>query len=572
MCVSGRIGIDALQGFRRAAEDPDNEWMSSHFARYEQVGEVLARHGLGFLADVTGVDRWFHGTHMPGHDGRDRATTPERVRLALEDLGPTFIKLGQLLSTRTDLLPPAYIAELAKLQDAAPAVPAEAILDTLRAELGADVDELFADFDVRPLASASIGQAHAAHLNDGTPVVVKVRRPGVVPQIEEDLEIVQNLARHASRRWELARGYNLVGIAQEFAISLRAELDYLQEGRNAERFAANFRDDPQVLIPRIFWETTTPRVLTLERMTGIKVNDLDGLDAAGIDRTDLARRGADIILTMIFHDGFFHADPHPGNLFVTPDGSIALIDFGMVGELDEELKQELADFLIAFTRASPPLLASALYGLSVTKDVDDRPGLEQSLAGLVSQYAGRPLGDVNFTHLITQLLVMLREHHLQLPRQMAQLFKVLIMVESMGVRLDPAFALGEVLTPYARRLVKDRVSIPLTARRLLQASGDAAELFVELPSRLRRILETVDTTGIQLHLRAAELEPLVGRVERIGNRLVAGMIVAALINGVGELVVGERKGRSWMSLLMTAGLSTIGSLVGYLAWTGRRHD
>ncbi|MEY9951591.1 ABC1 kinase family protein [Leifsonia sp. EB34] len=543
--------------------------MSSHLGRYEQVGEVLGRHGLGFLADITGVGRWFG---HPRAAGRDRATTPERVRLALEDLGPTFIKLGQLLSTRSDLLPPPYLTELAKLQDAAPVVPPEAILEAIRAELGADVEELFADFDVHPIASASIGQAHAAHLEDGTPVVVKVRRPGIVPKVEEDLEIVQNLARQASRRWERARGYDLEGIAQDFAISLRAELDYVQEGRNAERFAANFSADPQVLIPRIIWERTTSRVLTLERMTGVKVNDLARLDAGGIDRKGVARRGAEMILKMIFQDGFFHADPHPGNLFVTPDGSIALIDFGMVGELNEELKQELTDFLIGFTQASPSLLASALYALCVRKELQDRPRLERSLAGWVSQYAGRPLSEVNFTHLISQLLAMLREHHLQLPRHMALLFKVLIMVEGMGVQLDHDFALGEVLTPYARRLVEDRISITATAQRLLRASSDAAELFIDSPGRLRRIVENLDTSGFQIHVRAAEVEPLVGRAERIGNRLVAGMIAAALINGIGDLVAAQRKGRPWVTVLITAGLSTIGSLVGYLLWTGRRRD
>ena len=218
------------------------------------------------------------------------------------------------------------------------------------------------------------------------------------------------------------------------------------------------------------------------------------------------------------------------------------------------------------------MLASALYELSITKDVENRAKLEQSLAGWVSQYAGRPLSEVNFTHLITRLLAILREHHIQLPRQLAMFFKVLIMVEGMGVQLNHEFALGEVLTPYARRLVKDRISVAATTQRLLRASGEAAQLFIELPSRLRRIVETLDTTGIQLHLRAAELEPLVGRAERIGNRLVAGMVVAALINGIGNLVAGKRTGRSWVTVLMTAGLSTMGSLIGYLLWTGRRHE
>jgi ubiquinone biosynthesis protein len=543
--------------------------MNTHLGRYQNIAEILARQGLGFLVDVTGMDRWVPFRRSAAVD-ESANRTAERLRLALEELGPTFIKLGQLLSTRPDLLPSAYITELAKLQDSAPPVPVGEVLAAIRSELGADGSELFAEFDPQPLASASIGQAQAGVLHDGTPVVVKVRRPGIVRQVEEDLDILQNLATRASRRWELVRGYDVTGIAQEFAITLRAELDYLQEGRNAEHFAEAFAADRHVTIPRVFWDTTTSRVLTLERVGGINISDLSALEAAGIDRRRLARRGTDIILKMIFEDRFFHADPHPGNMFVQPDGGIALIDFGMVGRVDERLQEQLADFLIAFTAANPDGLATALWKLSVTKDLVDRDGLRQSLAGFVSQYDGRPLSEVNFAHLLTQLLTTLRVHHLQLPRQLALLFKVLIMVEGTGAHLDPGFTLGEVLNPYARRLVQDRLSIDALAKRLVRASSDAGELLVELPGRTRRVLEILDTTGMQVHLRAAELEPLVERVDRVGTRLVAGMITAALINGVGGIVMGDRKWRSWGAPLLRAGVTVVGILSGFLVWTARR--
>ncbi|MGW9345942.1 ABC1 kinase family protein, partial [Streptomyces albidoflavus] len=306
--------------------------MRANLGRYQEIADTLARHGLGFLAGATGVGRWIPAGRRD--DGR-RLTSPThtvavRVRLALEELGPTFVKLGQLLSTRPDLLPPAYIIELSKLQDAAPPVPAEDIREAIERELGAGPEGVFATFDSEPLASASIGQVHAATLQDGASVVVKVRRPDAVRQVHEDLEILNNLADRAARVWEPARTYDVRGIVQEFSRTLRRELDYLREGENADRFAAHFDGQPDVLIPRVFWDRTTSRVLTLERMTGIKINDLAALDAAGIDRAVLAQTGADIMLRMIFEHRFFHADPHPGNLFVQPDGSIALIDFGMV--------------------------------------------------------------------------------------------------------------------------------------------------------------------------------------------------------------------------------------------------
>ncbi|MBT1001594.1 AarF/ABC1/UbiB kinase family protein [Paenarthrobacter sp. DKR-5] len=544
--------------------------MSTHLDRYRQVAEVLARHGLGALVGISGLDRWAPLGALAGNPA-ERRTAPDHLRLALEELGPTFIKLGQLLSTRADLLAPEYQAELSKLQDSAPAVDGDTVRELIRQELGAAPEEVFKSFDPRPLASASIGQAHAAVLPDGTEVVVKVRRPGVVERVNEDLEILRNLAAQASRRWEAAAGYNVAGITQEFSETLRAELDYLQEGRNADRFAENFAADDGVHIPRVVWACTTSRVLTLERIRGVKVSDLDGLERTRVDRRALAVRAAGAAAKMVFEDGFFHADPHPGNLFIEPGGRIGLIDFGMVGEVDEKLRDKLGVLLVALARGNPDRIGTALVDISVTKRPADRAQLRADLVPFMALYQGRQLGQIDFAALVTRMLALLRDHHLQLPRQMAMLLKMVVMVEGMGVQLDPEFSLAEVFEPYARRLVLERFYPKVFAKRLGQAGMDAADLGVELPERLRRLFDLVDAGGVEVHLRAAELEPLIGRVEKIGNRLVAGMIVSAFIRGVGELTVGDKdKWRDWEVPLMRAGLGAAGVLSGYLAYTARR--
>lgn len=538
----------------------------AHLSRYQEIADVLARHGLGYLASAVGLGRWLRSPHGSGN----RGTAPEHLRLALEDLGPTFVKMGQLLSTRSDLLPAAYVTELSRLQDNASPVGFEQIRDAILQELGGEPDEVFDRFDPVPIASASIGQAHAAYLHDGTAVVVKVRRPDAVRRVHEDLAILLDLTDHLNRMWEPARAYNVRGLMQEFSQTIHAELDYLREGRNAERFAANFANSDIVAIPRVFWETTTSRVLTLERMSGIKIDATEALDAAGIDRGELARTGTGIMLQMIFEDSFFHADPHPGNLFVRPDGSIGLIDFGMVGELGEELQQKLIRFLIAFTLHDAAGLAASLRALSVTRGTGDSEQLREAMVSFIGEYEGLTLSEVSFTHLASRLLTVLRELHLQLPREIALVFKVLIMIEGIGLKLDPGFDLNGVLSPYVRRLMDARLSLPAIAKRLARVGADSSALLFALPTQMRRLLENVDANGLEVHLRASELEPLVARTERIGNRLVVGMITAAFIRGIGDIVVRRSQWRPWEGAMIRAGLAAVASFGAYLAWSGRR--
>lgn len=366
------------------------------------------------------------------------------------------------------------------------------------------------------------------------------------------------------------RDVDAVGLVDEFAETIRAELDYLAEGRNAERFAHDFDDDENVIIPRVFWEHTTSRVLTLERMDGINVADAAALEAAGVDRNRVAREGAGAVLKMIFEDRFFHADLHPGNLFIHSDGTIALIDFGMVGVIGEELRGHLSRLFIGMVRGDVELLTSALVEVSVTRGSIDRLTLRDDLRPFVARYRLRSVRQTPFARMIADLFAILRGNRVRLPREMILLFKALLLIEALATQLDPDFRLGESLEPYAERLALERLRTWAIAKRVAKASADVGELALDLPGIVLRIVDAADTTGIQVHFRAAELEPLVGRAERIGNRLVAGMIGAALISGIGGLVAGERRWRSWEGSMVGAGLTTIGAIGAYLTWTSRR--
>jgi ubiquinone biosynthesis protein len=508
-----------------------------HFRRHRQIAEVLTRHGLRWLRDASGLDRFPPFRFDLGEGDRaESPTTAERIRLALEELGATFIKLGQFLSTRADLLPPEYQTELAKLQDSAPPFDSKTAKEMIEAELGQPTSDLFASFDLEPLAAASIGQAHAATLRDGSEVVVKVRRPGVVEQVEEDLEILQNLASAMSRRWEFAALYDVEGLAQEFAQTLRSELNYLQEARNAESFALNFTGDPNVHIPRVFWEMTTSRALTLERIRGVKVSDLDSLEASGIDRRAIAERGAEVILKMIFEDGFFHADLHPGNFFIEPDRRFGLIDFGMVGSVDERLQDRLAGLLLALAARDYDQLVDALLEMGVAASRIDRERLRRDLENLISPYYGRPLGEIALTPLLNDALAIVRRHRMRVPSNLALLLKTIIITEGLGARLDPDFCLLSVIEPYANRLLLKLYSPARWMRKLKRAGLDMAWLGAEAPQQLRRLIGAIERGGFEFGMRPESFEPLIKRLERIANRIVLGILAAAFIVGLATLL------------------------------------
>jgi ubiquinone biosynthesis protein len=541
----------------------------SSLRRAREIASVLRRHGLWNLVEAFGLKR-----HLPFQGSRDRqrvdseTVDPAQFRLALEELGPTFMKLGQVLSTRSDLLPPGYLSELARLQDAAPEVPAEKVLGILERELGRPVGEVFTDFDPRPLATGSIGQAHLATLADGTEVVVKVRRPEAVARIEEDLHLLHRLAGFAARHWEAAKDYDLVALVKEFDVTLHGELDYALEANNTVRFARNFGQSAAVHVPRVFWESTTSRVLTLERMRGIKVTDGAALDGAGIDRSRLAKAATDVFMKMIFEDGFFHADPHPGNLFVESEKRIGLIDFGMVGSVDDGTREGLALLIVGVFGGDSDRVVDALFALGVTGSNVDRSALRRDLHPKIQPYkSGTVAGGLS--PVLADVMEIVRRHHLVVPGNLSLLVKAVATGEGTTLQLDPSFQLVEAVAPHARRLVLRMNSPEAWVRRAGHAAPDMAWLSTEAPGALRRLMNQLESGSVKVDVQPKGFEPSLRRLERIANRIVLGMIVAALIVGLGVSASVYHPGVAIPALdaFVTAGFVIAAVLGAALAWS-----
>lgn len=567
--------------------------------RYRQIVEILTRHGLGFA-----VGALKHNTHSSGNSGgasvpatatstshastipphahsrsfrprRQRTGGPEHVRLALEELGPTFIKLGQILSTRGDLLPQEYLDELALLQDSIPPISEAEVRATLAQELDRPLEEAFASFDMTPLASASIGQAHAATLPDGTEVVVKLRRPHVVEQVETDLSILLDLALRAGRRWEVARHYDLLAIAQEFAQTLRHELDYVHEAQNVERIAENFADETDIHIPRVYWETTTSRMLTLERIYGVKFTDMEAVEAQGLDRAEIAHRAARLLLTMILDHGFFHADPHPGNVLIERGGRIGLIDFGMVGEVDDGIRNLLLQLMIAIARQDASRLTDAVLEISVSRASVDRHALRRDLQRLLLRYSGRALGDVKFGTMLAEMLEVIRWHHLRLPPDLALLVKTLAMGEGLAARLDPSFNLMEVYLPLSEELVRRQFDLGRWLRQMTFTVLDAAQMGLELPQQLRRVLGDIERGGFEVTIQPASYAPLLDRLDALVNRLILALFCIGLLITTAILAGAAHASGHWdtATAVLVAG-ALLGSVgfglyVAFRLWRGR---
>ncbi|MGX0887798.1 ubiquinone biosynthesis protein [Kocuria rhizophila] len=540
--------------------------MISRRERFLQIIEVLTKHGFGFA--LGGLKPQWRAplARVKLIDPGTVHSQPEHLRMALEELGPTFVKLGQLASTRPDLLPPGYAEELLKLQDQSPPIPVEQIRAMIEAEPDSQAEEILTHMDPDPVATGSIGQAHAATFQ-GHRVIVKVRRPGVTDEVNRDLEILQDMAKWVSRYWTAAQDYDLEGVVEEFSTSLRNELDFLQEARNSQRMAENFMGHPQIRIPEIYWEATTSRVLTMERMFGVKINDYPALEAEGVDRHLLAKEATDAICKMVFEDGFFHADPHPGNLFVEPDGRIAIIDFGMVGNLTEEFRDHLITLLLGVVQDNPRRAATGLLGLtdSGQHDVSKRE-IEKDVAVMMRRYANKPLEEVRVGALMADLISVLRHHKLQLPRQSALLLRMLVTAESMGTGLDPGFDLVSAVQPYAERFIMYRLSPEMLLNRLRSTVEDAVQMGVDVPEYVRRLIVVLERGGFDVHLRTDELDPLVKSGAKIGHHVVAGGVIAATINGTAHIISSDpERWKKYHTPLIVGGMSTVGVLSGYLA-------
>ena len=494
-----------------------------HVNRWGEILTILSKYGLaGWVARfdvpvVTGMLKNRDGEVL-AHLGRET-----RIRLAIEELGPSFIKLGQILSTRPDQIGMTLAEELQKLQTRVPADDPESVRKTIESELERPLEALFDDFDTVPLASASIGQVHRARLPNGADVVVKVQHAGIQRRMEVDLDILAGLAQLAERLPELAP-YRPQATVAEFRRVVRRELDFLREARNLQQFARNFRGNTHVRIPRCYPELSTSRVLTMEWLDGWRFSDPALRRDSPLDLAAVARHGADMYLEMIFLHGFYHGDPHPGNLVVLADGQIGLLDFGMVGRLDESMREDIENLLLAIVSQDAQQLTSLVMRLGAVPPGLDEAALSVDLTEFVVHYANQPADTFDLAGALTEMIDIVQRYHIALPSSFAMLIKVLVMLEGTGRLLEPRFSLMELIQPYQRTMLRRRMSPARQMRKMRRLYADVEQLVEILPRRLRDILQQVDAGKFDVHLDHRGLEPSV-------NRLALGMVTSALFLG-----------------------------------------
>lgn len=500
--------------------------------RWGEILSILSKYGLaGWLSRFDFLPGKTLLKNRNGQVVLARENRETRIRLALEELGPTFIKLGQILSTRPDVVGPELAAELEKLQTDVPADSLEQVASVFEAELGKPIPDCFTEFSPQAEASASIGQVHRARLHGGAIVAVKVQHPSIKHRMRVDLEILNGLAQLAERLPEL-QPYRPTQIVAEFQRLLRRELDFNCERRHLEHFVRAFRDSDQVRIPGSHPQLSTERVLVMEWLEGIPLSDPVRVRATGHDLAGVARAGAEAYLEMIFRHGVYHADPHPGNILLMPDGKIGLLDFGMVVRMDEKTREDVEDLLLAIVEQDANRLCSVVMRVGDVPPGLDEMSLGLDLADFVSHYTHQSVDRFELGSALSEMIDIMLQYRIVLPSAMSMLLKVLIMLEGTAKKLEPNFCLMEVLKPYQRKILARRLSPTRQFRKMKRFAYEMQELAEVLPRRLRDILQQVQSGSFDVHLDHRGLEPSV-------NRLVLGMLTSALFLGSSLLVTNH---------------------------------
>lgn len=514
-----------------------------HLNRYRQILGVFLKYGFGDLLNTLKIDQYIEvGLQMISRKTsvrEERLTRPQRVRLALEELGPTYIKLGQILSTRPDLIPAEFIDELALLQDAVPPFDFGEAETLIRREFGLEPTELFERIAPEPVASASIGQVHRAVLKSGEPVAVKFRRPGIRALIEVDLEIMLHLATLAERHVEELAPHRPVKIVEEFARTLEKEIDFKIEAANIERIAGHFSGDPTVYIPTVYREATTSRVLTTEYIEGIKITKIEALDAAGHNRRALCSRGADLVLRQVFDHGVFHGDPHPGNIFALPGDVIGLVDFGIIGVVDRRTRDLFVDLVDAVVHRNESRTVLALLAIT-TRDLEpDLRQLEREVADFIGRHFFKPLSGIELGRILKELLALAAQFQLRIPPDLFLMFKALSAIESIGRSLDPEFDIFACAAPFIQRVKLER----LDPNRIAQETGEAVFRLMhfvnQFPTDLLELTRLIRQQRLTVQVENRGLERTLSTHDQISNRIAFAIIIAALIVGSAMIVISK---------------------------------
>jgi ubiquinone biosynthesis protein len=534
--------------------------------RLHEISLVFIRHGLGDLVRRLGVlsllERAGEVLHRGEVNRSAQLETQQRLRLAFEELGPTFIKLGQTLSMREDLLPPKWTAELALLRSSATPVPFEQILPVIERSLGRPHTEVFTDLEREPVGSASIAQVHRARLLDGRAVVLKVRRPGIEGKVEADLRLLSYLAKFVEREVPDTRRYQPVRVVEEFRRSLMRELDLATEAHNIERFERNFRGEPNVLIPHVFPQWTSEVMNVQEHIDGISAEDPAAVERAGFDLKLLAARGVDNALRMILEDGFFQADPHPGNVIYLPGNRIAMIDFGMIGRLSVARRNQVIDLLAGITRRESEPMVDVLLDWAGDEAVDEEQ-LAADVDELVADYGDLPVKDMRVGELIGRINSMMRTHGTVLPSDLTLMFKALITLEGSGRRYDPDFVLADRLKPFVERALSARYAPAELGRRGGAGLGQFVDLVGAIPRDLARLLKDARRGRLRLDLDLKRLDSFVHKLDRTINRITIGIMTASVVIG-SSIVMTVDTGPQIFGMPVFTVLGSLGYLMAFV--------
>lgn len=528
--------------------------------RYRHILGILIKYGFGHVIEQLNIDYYLElgrriVTLGSATKEIERLSQPQRLRMAMEELGPTFVKLGQVLSTRPDLIPQSYADEFSRLQDRVPAEKPDVIREQVQLELGYPAEELFVNFSDEPIAAASIAQVHEAQLKTGQSVVVKIQRPGIVNIIETDLDILMGLAFLVENHLPTGLVIDPITIVREFRRVIRRELDFTREANTIDRFASNFKDDLTVYIPKVHWEFTGATVLTMDKVDGIKVSEYDQLREEQYDLAEIAQHGADAFLRQVLEFGLFHGDPHPGNIFILPDNVVCMIDYGMVGHLDDSLKYLLLDLLLAVADKDSDRIVSLLLYSGNISDETDRKQLKRDLTEFIDNFHDVSLQNINSGKLLSEFIEILQLHRIKFPPEYILLCKALVLMEDVGRQLDPNFNMIDHIKPCIEKLIKERLSPGHISREALRISQSYIQLMRSLPGDIKEFINRVNRNKFKIDLEHRGLDKLITDLDRSSNRISFSLLIGSIIVG-SSLVMQIDKGPQFL------GFPVLG-LVGY---------
>jgi ubiquinone biosynthesis protein len=532
--------------------------------RIRQIVNVFLKHGFGQIIQQLNLHRFIPlrkrlKIFARWHEVEQR-TIPQRLRMAFSELGPSFIKLAQLLSTRPDLITPEYANEFKKLQDKVPPYPSDIAKKIIESEFSASLSDVFDSFDTVPAAAASIAQVHSATLKSGENVIVKVQRPNIRNILETDIAILGAIARLMLKYIPESKLFDPEGVVEEFARTVMREVDFVVEAKNAQRFKRNFKDNEHIYIPDVYAEFLSSRVIVMERIDGIRIDDIEAIDGLGVDRAELAKRGVNAYFKMILEDGFFHADPHPGNIFVMADGRIGLMDFGIVGWLASDVIDNIARAFLAILNRNFSQFIDLYIELGlVNQDVDIesfKRELRSDLVYIMEPLYDMTLSEINFSEYLEAMTHLVLKHGLKVPSELLLMNRTILIVDNIGRQLDPDFNLMAAARPYAEKMVQSRLSPERIVSRATENLSEISDLLLDTPKQVNRLLRKTLRNEVSFKIDPIGMDRLIQDIDRSSNRVAFSMVIAALIVGSSLLLQSDIGGRIF-------GLPTVGA-VGFL--------